>query len=298
MKLPKCMTASFEESLVLQDDSFISYMEKDTNKRGIYNGQKKITIKIIALISIVSLYGFSKLVKYLMQHPDPNSPVPQPEINFLPIGLFWIILVIYLLIWLYTLSKRVKNTKIYFGMVNANNFIFWVVISANLFFLTISLRLLSILGVAVFFTLQALVIYAVFRSKSRSLSKQLFNTEMPKDKLDELIQKMMKFLMKYGWIVVIGVVLWKFIFPNTTGVRTDIVGFIGVIALWFVMDVAIIVAEAYLFLPYLLYGYYKYKYPEDYRKWENKSQLEWYGEKYFNKYIKGTELEEKMNDRN
>ncbi len=37
-------------------------------------------------------------------------------------------------------------------------------------------------------------------------------------------------------------------------------------------------SKTYLFFPYLLHGYYKYKYPEEYREWESKTQLEWYQE--------------------
>ncbi|EMF0380369.1 hypothetical protein DUC50_RS12315 [Enterococcus hirae] len=99
--------------------------------------------------------------------------------------------------------------------------------------------------------------------------------------------------MRYGWIVVVIVMVWKLIFPSSNEVRTDVVGFIGLVSMWVVYDIGFIVAEAYLFFPYLLHGYYKYKYSEEYREWEDKTQLEWYGEKYFNKHIKGTEKEKK-----
>ena len=132
----------------------------------------------------------------------------------------------------------------------------------------------------------------------RSVNKQLLAIETKTDKVDIFIQRIMKFLMKYGGIAVIMVILWKFVFPETTGVRTDVIGFFGMIFLWFIIDIAIITMEMHLLLPYLLYGYYKYKYPEEYREWENKSQLEWYGEKYFNKHIKGTNLEKKMEKTN
>ncbi|MDO2410327.1 hypothetical protein QUB72_02590 [Enterococcus faecium] len=102
--------------------------------------------------------------------------------------------------------------------------------------------------------------------------------------------------MKYGWIIVIVVIVWKFFFPNDDGIKSDIFGFVSVLGMWFACNIGFIVAEAYLFFPYLLHGYYKYKYPEEYREWEGKTQLEWYGEKYFNKHIKGTEKEEKIND--
>ena len=292
MKLPKCMTASFEESLVLQDDMLIRYMIEKGDPKQLY--KRPMLRSLLTLPVIAMMYGMT----YFYFHYDPDSPVPMPTINFLPQWLFWGLL----MLWLFSILLLKKGNSLYLRQekyhFHAHNFIFWFILEMNLLFLTFFFIPLTIFGVIIFFSLITLIGYAVFRSKSRSLNKQLFNSEMANDKLDDLIEKMMKFLMKYGWIAVICVVLWKFIFPNTTGVRTDIVGFIGVVAMWFIMDVAIIVAEAYLFLPYLLYGYYKYKYPEDYRKWGNKSQLEWYGEKYFNKHIKGTDLEEKTHDRN
>lgn len=84
-------------------------------------------------------------------------------------------------------------------------------------------------------------------------------------------------------------------FPNSGEVRTDFVGFISMLGMWLAMDIVIIFAESYLYFPYLLQGYYKQKYAEQYRDLEGKAQLEWYGEKYFNKHIKGTakEIKEK-----
>lgn len=55
----------------------------------------------------------------------------------------------------------------------------------------------------------------------------------------------------------------------------------------------IIAAEIYVKFPYQVQGYYKCKYTEEYRQREGKSQIEWYGEKYFNKHILGTSKEDK-----
>ena len=148
------------------------------------------------------------------------------------------------------------------------------------------------MGTTLLFGSIGLIGYAVFRSKKRSLENVLYETEGKKDKLDEWLEKVIKVVMRYGWIVVIVVMGWKILFPSE-GVRTDIVGFIGIVGMWTAINIGFIVAEVYLFFPYLLYGYYKYKYPEEYREWEGKSQIEWYGEKYYNKHIKGTEREKK-----
>ena len=36
--------------------------------------------------------------------------------------------------------------------------------------------------------------------------------------------------------------------------------------------------------PFFLEGFYKWKYPEEYREWEGKSLEEWYGKKYLKKH--------------
>ncbi|MCE3592128.1 hypothetical protein LXO72_06985 [Streptococcus sp. XMC] len=41
--------------------------------------------------------------------------------------------------------------------------------------------------------------------------------------------------------------------------------------------------EIYLIFPFMLQGYYKWKYPEDYREWEGKTVEEWYGKAYLKK---------------
>nr|WP_242586649.1 hypothetical protein [Enterococcus sp. DIV0869a] len=290
------MNASFEESLNLSDDSLISFMEKDTSNRGIYNGKNKIGITIIAIIMFSFNFFISMIVQIGIDGKLGESTLPQPDINFLPLWVPIGLLIIWLVIWLLLKRNNYYRISIYRRMLTINNYMIWLILEANLFFLTFFLTTLTFFGAVAIFCFLALTGYIIFRSKARSLENNLFGEKLKLDKIDDFIQKIINFLFKYGWIVVIIVILWKFIFPNTTGVRTDIVGLVGVIAMWLIVDIAFIFAEAYLFLPYLLYGYYKNKYPEEYRKWEGKTQLEWYGEKYFNKHIKGTEKEEKTND--
>ena len=104
MKLPKFMTASFEESLILQDDNAVKYMIKDVEQPG--TREKPILLKVMAVLIIALLYGIAVFVTNGVKNPYTNSPVPQPKINFLPIKLFLILLTLYILIWIYTLFKR------------------------------------------------------------------------------------------------------------------------------------------------------------------------------------------------
>ncbi|EGP5708615.1 DUF4176 domain-containing protein [Enterococcus faecium] len=294
MKNSKIFNATFEQSLNLQDDKLIKYMKKDVEQPG--RKEKPILVKILAILLVSLQYGFVKFTEYGIKHPDKNSFLPTPTFNFLPISVFIIMLSMYLVIWTVTLLKRYKELKLYFSYINTVNMLIMLLITLNLMFITFFLKSLTVIGIGVLIGILMFTGYVVFGTKKRSLENVLYETEKEKDKIDKLVEKVLKLVMKYGWIVVTIVMLWKLIFPSSNEVRTDVVGFIGLVSMWIVADIGFIVAEAYLFFPYLLHGYYKYKYPEEYREWEGKTQLEWYGEKYFNKHIKGTEKEEREDD--
>ena len=78
MKLPKFMTASFEESLILQDDSLIGDMIKKGDPKELYRRPVLKTFLVLPVIAL--LYGMT----YFYYYHDPDSPVPIPTINFLP----------------------------------------------------------------------------------------------------------------------------------------------------------------------------------------------------------------------
>ncbi|MFL0252822.1 hypothetical protein ACJDT4_20650 [Clostridium neuense] len=75
--------------------------------------------------------------------------------------------------------------------------------------------------------------------------------------------------------------------------HNEIVELFEMVGMWFFINLAFIAVEICIEFPYQVQGYYKRKYAEEYRQWEGKSQIEWYGEKYFNKHILGTSKEEK-----
>lgn len=59
---------------------------------------------------------------------------------------------------------------------------------------------------------------------------------------------------------------------------------LGLLLTWIVLNVVFLAMLAFMELPFFLEGYYKWKYPEEYREWEGKSLEEWYGKKYLNKH--------------
>lgn len=68
-------------------------------------------------------------------------------------------------------------------------------------------------------------------------------------------------------------------------------GYAAISCRWchFVGNIYTILMESYLLFPCITEGYYSNKYAEEYRDWEGKTKIEWYGEKYFDKHIEGTE---------
>lgn len=293
MKNFKFLSATFEQSLNLEDDSLIKYMIQDVEKPGVK--EKPVLLRCLAISLVIVLYLLTLFAASSTKRSYVDSPIPKPEINFLPVSVFFVLLLLFLLVWIWTLSDRNNSTNFFWTYINTTNFLRWLVIEFNLLFLTMFLKPLTLIGVSILFIVVFATGYVIVRSKKKALEVLLFNRKSKLNSIDNITQKIIQFILKYGWIVVIVVVLCKFIFPNTMDGRTDIVGVMAVIAMWVVFDIGYIVAEVYLFLPYLLYGYYKNKYPEEYREWEGKTQIEWYGEKYFNKHIKGTEKEEKTN---
>ncbi|MFQ6343905.1 DUF4176 domain-containing protein [Enterococcus faecium] len=288
--MKKLFSATFEQSLNLLDDQLVVYMINKGDPKSLRN---KPWINTFFLVLI---FGFCYLISRLYYHQDSNSPVGLATINLFPSWIIYIFFFVWLLCIIYVKKFIYRENEQVVFLLNSNNLLLIMIVSLNLFFITFFLKPLTIIGMSLLLSILVLVGYIVFRTKKRSLENVLYETKTKKDKIDKLVEKVLKLVMKYGWILVTIVMLWKLIFPSSNEVRTDVVGFIGLVSMWIVADIGFIVAEAYLFFPYLLHGYYKYKYPEEYREWEGKTQLEWYGEKYFNKHIKGTEKEEKIND--
>ncbi|WP_206853102.1 DUF4176 domain-containing protein [Candidatus Enterococcus mangumiae] len=291
--MKKLFNATFEQSLKLLDDPLVDYMIRDTSKRSLYNGERKVLPVILFLMLVLFSYGIAILSRDSILQHNPASFLPIPSINFLPINLFWILNIIYLCSFIFFQTKSRFSNKLFIKLNNLNNYIILLVILMNLYFLTIFFKPLTLFGTLFLYLCVILVGYVLVISKFNALERLLFNSTSKLNKVDKKIEKLMDFILKCGGILIVIVGIWKFVFPDTGEVRNDIFGFIGIVFMWQLMNIGTIVAELYMFLPYLLHGYYKNKFPEEYRHLEGKTQLEWYGERYFNKHIKGTDREEK-----
>lgn len=295
--MKQLFNATFEESLNLSDDTFVTFMNKDVNRLPDPTGGKKVVARVVGVLLLAFLIGINYLIAVISTKISAGelgpSPLPTPDINFLPMWLFYLLFFVWVtLVFIFRDRGEYYFTRIR-GQFNLNLYIIWLVIEINLLFITVFLKPLTILGMLFLLGLIGVVGYLVFRTKKRTIEYVLYEVERKKGKIDMLIDQIMKLAMKYGWGIVTVGILWKFVFPNSGEVRTDFFGVISMLGMWIAMDIVIIFAESYLYFPYLLQGYYKRKYAEQYRDLEGKTQIEWYGEKYFNKHIKGTAKEVK-----
>ena len=286
--------ASFEESLNLLDDGFLQYQKKDYyNKLGkaFKKGKPSFWFGIQAFI--LSLFfpigvNFMLLVLAMSLHDsDPKDlRLPISQYPLLTVELYLICLLIWLLLVL--MGKFFKRTFIlpYRYRFHIITFIIWFVFEFNLLATTMSLPILSIWGILVFFGLLAFLAYVMLRTELRSLKKRMYGEV----KSPTLLDKIAKGLAIYGaGLLGLAVIINYILKGFSINFSSSITGF-GLFICWVLLNIALIAMIVFMEFPFFLEGYYKWKYPEEYREWEGKSVEEWYGKRYLKKH---SELVEK-----
>ncbi|MFL0252828.1 hypothetical protein ACJDT4_20680 [Clostridium neuense] len=290
MRKPKIFTATFEESLNFEDDPLLKLQNKDVEKPN--KKERPVLFFITACICILILYGVHRLTGSLTTE-RPDSPVPKADINFLPAWLFWLCFLIFVLFWIYTHFIRIKHDRIFWAHVNANNYALWLVLEVNLMFVTMDLKILTVWGILIIYCVLGLLIFLIFHRQMSSIQRTLFSSQEIRARHNALKGRIINIALKWGGIACICYIILKRVFPHIGDIGTGTSGFRKIVAMWFFVNLVFIALEIYVEFPYLVQGYYKRKYTEEYRKREGKSQIEWYGEKYFNKHILGTSKEDK-----
>ena len=165
-------------------------------------------------------------------------------------------------------------------------FMIWFMFEFNLLAITISLPMLSIWGILVLLGLLVLLTYAMLRTELRSLEKRMYGEV----KQPTLQDKIAKGIAIYGAGILGLAVIVNYIFKAfSINFSSSITGF-GLFIFWILLNIALIAMIVFMEFPFFLEGYYKWKYPEEYREWEGKSVEEWYGKRYLKKH---SELVEK-----
>ncbi len=285
--------ASFEESLNLLDDGisgkFAQENYQDALKKEKYRGTMKSYVWLVFL-TVLFIIGPNWLIvavnDYLFYHANPKDlTVRLSEINFLPYGVFWMGLAIWIL--LIILGKRFNQQfiLIYRGQFHFMvSFLIWLLIELNLLLLNLLYGLVGYLGL---FAMEGLILFTIIyliRAKSTSLLVLLYGGTGIESPIDRIFNKVFKFIVKYGGIVVALWIIFRTIFSDSIRNADNLVGGLGVLFLFLVFNILISAFEIYFMFPYMLQGYYKWKFPEEYREWEGKSVEEWYGKQYLKKH--------------
>ena len=280
--------ASFEESLNLEDDGFLQYQKQDYyNKLGKAFKKGKpsfwfgVKTFILSLLFPIGINFMLLAVTLSLQNSDPKDlRLPVSQYPLLTVELYLICLLIWLLLVL--MGKFFKRTFIlpYRYRFHIITFIIWFVFEFNLLATTMSLPILSIWGILVFFGLLAFLAYVMLRTELRSLKKLIYG-EVQSPTLQD---KIAKGIAIYGAGVLGLAVIVNSIFKAfSINFSSSITGF-GLFICWILLNIALIAMIVFMEFPYFLEGYYKWNYPEEYRYWEGKSVEEWYGKKYLMKH--------------
>ena len=280
--------ASFEESLDLLDDGFLQYQKKDYyNKLGKAFKKGKpsfwfgIKTFILSLLFPIGANFMLLAVTLSLQNSDPKDlRLPVSQYPLLTVELYLICLLIWLLLVL--MGKFFKRTFIlpYRYRFHIITFIIWFVFEFNLLATTMSLPILSIWGILVFFGLLAFLAYVMLRTELRSLKKRMYGEV----KSPTLLDKIAKGIAIYGAGILGLAVIVNFIFKAFSINFSSSVTVLGLFIFWILSNIGVIAMIVFMEFPFFLEGYYKWKYPEEYREWEGKSVEEWYGKRYLKKH--------------
>ena len=280
--------ASFEESLNLEDDGFLQYQKKDYyNKLGkaFKKGRPSfwfgIKTFILSLLFPIGANFMLLAVTLSLQNSDPKDlRLPVSQYPLLTVELYLICLLIWLL--LVSMGKFFKRTFIlpYRYRFHIVTVMIWFMFEFNLLAITITLPILTTWGILVFFGLLAFLAYVMLRTELRSLKKRMYGEV----KSPTLLDKIAKGIAIYGAGILGLAVIVNFIFKAFSINFSSSVTVLGLFIFWILSNIGVIAMIVFMEFPFFLEGYYKWKYPEEYREWEGKTVEEWYGKKYLKKH--------------
>lgn len=290
MKKKSIFSASFEESLNLEDDVFLQYQKGNVfSKLEIYyrEGKSKIVLHIqnivLTLIGPV-IINFMILVFSLSLHnSDPKDlrlpiyqhPLLTAEV-YLVCFLIWVFIIL--------IGKFFRKAFIlpYRNHFHVITFLIWLSLEFNLLAIDMSLPTLSIWMVAAIFVFITILAYFMFSLEIESLKKLMYGNGSGSSLRNKLANKIAIYGMSFlGIGVIINFIIKSFSIKFSTSLKG-----LGLLITWITLNIAVLAMLIYIEFPSYLQAFYKWKYPEEYREWEGKTVEEWYGKKYLKKHKK------------
>ena len=287
MKNKSIFKASFEESLNIQDDSFVQYQTSDVfSKLEKYykEGKATISLHIWNLIGVMIgpiFLNFMIFVFSLSLHDSDCNDLRFP-ISGSPILTADVYLICFLL-WLFIIlvGKGLKRAYIlpYRNHFHVLTYIIWLGLEFNLLMIDICLSILSvwvIIGILVCTFILSLFMVSF---EINSIKETMYGERNE----PTLHSKISKKILTYGGGVLGLAVITNFILKSFSINISDSMGVLGVLLIWIIMNIALLFLLIFIEFPTYLLAFYKWKYPEEYREWEGKTVEEWYGKKYLKK---------------
>ena len=288
MKKRSIFSASFEESLNLEDDGFLQYQKGNVfSKLETYfrEGKSKLVLHIqnivLTLIGPV-IINFMILVFSLSLHDSDPKDLRLPIYQH-PLLTAEVYLVCFL-IWVFIIliGKVFRKAFIlpYRNHFHVITFLIWLSLEFNLLAIDMSLPTLSIWMVAAIFVFITILAYFMFSLEIESLKKLMYGNGSGSSLRNKIANKIAIYGMSFlGIGVFINFIIKSFSIKFSTSLEG-----LGLLITWIILNIAVIAMLIYIEFPSYLQAFYKWKYPEEYREWEGKSVEEWYGMKYLKKH--------------
>lgn len=288
MKQKSIFKASFEESLNLEDDSFLQFQKKDYyNKTGkaFKKGRPTLAFHIQSIIlSILFPIGLNFMlyvVSLMLYDTNPKDlTIPLSPIPLLTAEVYLICLLIWLLFVL--IGKLFNKNYIlpYRYRFHVNTFLIWFILEFNLLAIDVSLLTLSVYGILAIFVCISALTYMMISAQIKRLKNLIYNATST----SSIYDKVAHVIAVYGTgILGLGVIINIIRRGFSIQFSTTIEG-LGLLLAWFILNIGIVGMLVFMEFPYFLEAYYKWRYPEEYREWEGKSLEDWYGKKYLKKH--------------
>ena len=280
--------ASFEESLNLLDDASLQYIKRDYYEKlgkGLNNGKPSIGFRIKSILySVFFVFGCNFLLAIFASSLDVAEPkdltLPVHKPSLLTPELFLICCFIWLSLVLIGKFVRKPFLRPYRFRFHVETFLIWFFLEFNLLGITIALPTLSSVGIWFIYILLFIIALIFLRMEKRSLSTCFFGEEAR----ETLVDRIASLIATYGSGVLGLAVIIKIILSHTGIAISQRMTLLGMFLTWIIIDIGFLAMVIFMELPFFLEGFYKWKYPEEYRDWEGKSVEDWYGKKYLKKH--------------
>ncbi len=266
--------ASFEESLNLLDDASLQYIKKDYYEKlgkGLNNGKPSIGFRIKSILySILFVFGCNFLLAIFASSLDVAEPkdltLPVHKPSLLTPELFLICCFIWLSLVLIGKFVRKPFLRPYRFRFHVETFLIWFFLEFNLLGITIALPTLTSVGIWFIYILLFITALIFLRMEKRSLSICFFGEEAR----ETLVDRIAGLIATYGSGVLGLAVIIKIILSHTGIAISQRMTLLGMFLTWIIIDIGFLAMVIFMELPFFLEGFYKWKYPEEYRDWEGK----------------------------